>query len=493
MIDFLLINPGNRLSVYQGLGKDLSAIEQPTFSLLVLNYLKKLGYTVGIIDVSASSKTDEEIANLVEEYDPHLVGIYVYGYQPSASTQLMGSAGSIATQIKNTNPNRKIMMSGTHPAALPERTLLEENIDFVSCREGIRGTAQLIDCVKNITQIGDVEDLWYKVDGKAVFTKYGKLFTTEEMNEYLDRPAWEMVDMSVYRSTNWQTFGGLPRQPFASIYTSLGCPYFCSFCCINTPFGNMLSGPRPYRLWSPEVIIKQIDELVNVYNVVNIKIVDEMFVLNVNHVERICDLIIERGYKLNIWAYTRVDSANPKLLSKLKKAGFNWLGMGIENANKFIRDGANKGYADEKLTITLNNIKQEGINIAASFIFGLPDDDLQTMQNTLDLAMYIDIDHANFYNAQAYPGSPLYHEAVKNNWELPNSWIGYSQHSYECFPLNTNNISNVEVLRFRDKAFDIYYSNPDYLKKILNKFGQGTVDEINNMLTHKLKRKLLGD
>ena len=275
MLDFLLINPGNRKKVYQELGEEISAIEQPTFSLLVLTYLKKLGYSVDVIDVPAIDLSDDKIAQLVEEMNPRLVGLYVYGYQPSASTQNMDSAGKITKAIKNLNPNRKIMMNGTHSSALPAKTLMEENVDYVSCREGIEGTAQLIECIKSGGDINKVNDLWYKVDNKPVFTQYGGLFTPDQLNEWLDRPAWELVDMSVYRSHNWHAFGHLTRKPYASLYTSLGCPFKCSFCCINAPFGDMMKGPRPYRLWSPKVIIKQIDELVNKYGVYNIKIVDE--------------------------------------------------------------------------------------------------------------------------------------------------------------------------------------------------------------------------
>ena len=71
----------------------------------------------------------------------------------------------------------------------------------------------------------------------------------------------------------------------------------------------------------------------NTYGVRNIKFADEMFVLNQRHVLGICDLIIERGYDLNIWAYARVDTVKDGMLDKLKRAGFNWLALGIEAAN----------------------------------------------------------------------------------------------------------------------------------------------------------------
>src|SRR5262249_58128796 len=85
-----------------------------------------------------------------------------------------------------------------------------------------------------------------------------------------------------------------------------------------------------YRFWSPDRVIAEIDLLVQRHGVRNIKIADEMFVLNRRHVLAICDRIIERGYDLNLWAYTRVDTIKDGMLDRLKAAGFNWLAFGIE-------------------------------------------------------------------------------------------------------------------------------------------------------------------
>src|SRR5207245_10648572 len=88
----------------------------------------------------------------------------------------------------------------------------------------------------------------------------------------------------------------------------------------------------------PDTVIEEIDLLVNKYGVRNIKIADEMFVLNKKHVVGICDRIIERGYDLNIWAYTRVDTIKDGMLEKLKAAGVSWLAFGIEEGARRVRD-----------------------------------------------------------------------------------------------------------------------------------------------------------
>jgi anaerobic magnesium-protoporphyrin IX monomethyl ester cyclase len=230
---------------------------------------------------------------------------------------------------------------------------------------------------------------------------------------------------------------------------------------------------------------------VNKYGVRNIKIADEMFVLNPKHVLGICDGIIERGYDLNIWAYARVDTVRDEMLDKLKRAGFNWLALGIEAANERVRDDVQKGYNQEDIRKTVDKIRNAGINIIGNYIFGLPEDDLETMQATLDLALDLNCEFANFYSAMAYPGSPLYNKAIQEGLSLPESWSGYSQHAVDTMPLPTKYLSSAQVLEFRDHAFQVYFNNPKYLEMIARKFGQETVEHIRQMADHKLERQLL--
>src|SRR5439155_1229226 len=112
---------------------------------------------------------------------------------------------------------------------------------------------------------------------------------------------------------------------------------------------------------------------------------DEMFVLNQRHVLGICDLLIERGYDLNIWAYARVDTVKEGMLDKLKRAGFNWLALGIEAANERVLTDVDKRYRVDEVYDTVRRIKAAGINNIGNYIFGLPEDTAETMQDTLDL------------------------------------------------------------------------------------------------------------
>jgi radical SAM superfamily enzyme YgiQ (UPF0313 family) len=199
-------------------------------------------------------------------------------------------------------------------------------------------------------------------------------------------------------------------------------------------------------------------------------------------------LLIERNYNLNIWAYARVDTVKDEMLDKLKRAGFNWLAFGIEAANEGVLNDVDKRYRVDQVYEAVEKVKSAGIHIIGNYIFGLPEDTTDTMQQTLDLAMDLNCEFANFYCAMAYPGSALYQQALSNGWQLPRTWSGYSQHAIDTLPLPTRHVSAGDVLRFRDDAFHHYFTNARYLDFVRTTFGESTLSHVVQMTAHRLER-----
>lgn len=489
-LDVLLVNPGSRAAVYQKLGDTLSAIEPPSLAGLFAEYLRRKGLSVAIVDAPAHNLSPEQVARHVhDDFSPSLVVMVVYGFQPSASTQNMPAAGETCRALKALDPTLPIMMTGTHPAALPERTMREESIDFVCDREGPETILAAVRALKAGTRaFAGIPSLWYREDGQILSNAPGELM--DNLDEEMPGVAWDLLPMDKYRAHNWHCFEHIDqRSPYVSMHTSLGCPYKCTFCCINAPFGK-----PSYRMWSPDSVIREIDILVNKYGVKNIKFVDEMFVLNRAHVIGICDRIIERGYDLNIWAYARVDTVKDEFLDKLNRAGFRWLALGIESGSKHVRDGVEKGrFGSAEIIDVVRKIQSAGINVIGNYIFGLPDDTYESMEETLQLAIEANCEFANFYCAMAYPGSKLYTLASANGWDLPPSWIAYSQHSYETHPLRTEALTSAQVLKFRDEAFQRYFANPRYLDLVERKFGPKVLAHVRDMASVPLRRQLYAE
>jgi radical SAM superfamily enzyme YgiQ (UPF0313 family) len=495
-LDLVLINPGNRSRVFQSLGSGLAAIEPPVWAGLIASAVRSRGFSVALIDANAEGLTPDETAERLAELRPRLTAVVVYGHQPSASTQNMPAVSDICKSLKRRDPNGPILLVGGHVAALPERTLNEEAADYVCDGEGPLTIIELLEALRSgEVDPGKVRGLWYREGGVVKTAPAAPLM--QDLDHEMSGIAWDLLPMHLYRAHNWHCFGGLPRMPYASLYTSLGCPYHCSFCCIQAPFrsGEKALGIKrsvnSYRLWSPRSVIAQIDVLVERYGVRNIKIADEIFVLHPGHVSDICDLIIQRGYDLNLWAYARLDTLKEEMIEKMKRAGINWLAFGIEAASERVRDDARKGYRQEKVFRIIEAVRDQGINVIGNYIFGLPEDDRETMEDTLKLAVDLNCEFANFYCAMAYPGSQLYDLSIRNGWPLPESWSGYSQHAVDTTPLPTRHLSAADVLRFRDHAFQVYFTGKRYLDMVTSKFGVETADQIRKMTEHKLERKLL--
>jgi anaerobic magnesium-protoporphyrin IX monomethyl ester cyclase len=248
------------------------------------------------------------------------------------------------------------------------------------------------------------------------------------------------------------------------------------------------------RYWSPEFIIGEFEKLIS-HGVYTIKITDELFLLNRKYYVPLCEMLRDRGYggKLRMWAYSRVDTVKrPELLKLVRSAGIKWLALGIESGDKNVRLEVSKGkFEDVDINSVIKQVHDADIEVMANYIFGLPGDTLESMQKTLDLSIELCTFGWNAYAAMALPGSKLYKEAIFNNITLPDTYEGYSFHSYNTLPLPTEKLSAAEVLKFRDSAYEIYHSNPKFLEKIRGKFGDVAADNIIDMLKVKLKRKIL--
>ncbi len=477
-MDLLLINPSNCTKMYQEVAS-LRSIEPPFWAGLIASFIRGQGYEVNILDADTENWSPAYMAERIVEAKPKLAYIVVQGTNPSvSSTPKMAVAIDLIKEIKSRAPHVKTLVGGLHPSSLPKRTLRETGADFVCQGEGFYTIWGILK--KRV--YSKIPGLSYWDRWNIVSTSRAPLLHPEEFPPV----AWDLLDMSKYRTHNWHCLDNIDqRNPYGVIYTSLGCPYDCDFCQIK----QLYSGKPGIRFRKPEEVIKEIDLLVNRYRVKRIKIMDELFTINERQVASICDPIIERNYALNMWAYARVGRVTKPMLEKMKRAGINWVAYGFESASEIVRQGVHKEFRQDEVRQAIKMTRDAGINIIANFIFGLPDDDMDSMQATLNMAKEYNFKYVNFYPCFAFPGSKLYDDATKNNIALPETWDGYSPLAYDSLPLSTKYLTSAEVVHFRDKAFQEYYGNPTYLEMIGKKFGTKARASIKQMLQRKLKRK----
>jgi anaerobic magnesium-protoporphyrin IX monomethyl ester cyclase len=510
-MDALFVEPNTRKS-YQEIGKVFSAIETPTWSLLLAQSCRAKGFGVGILDANALNLQEDEAAKAVGDAKPRLVVMVVYGQNPNSGTTNMRAAYMLAKKIKQHNPDTPICFVGSHTSALPREVMMFVHVDFVLLNEGVYALHNLLRSdLKSPEQLAPIKGIGWKPRIRSIppvpfmINAPEKVVPQDRMDIDLPGYAWDLLPydkkpLDLYRAHFWHSnFDHDQRTPFASIYTSLGCRFGCDFCMINilnredNSEGVSSADSRKMRFWSTEFITKEFEKL-SAYGVETLRIADEMFFLDKRYFEPLLNNFIDRELPLNMWTYSRIDTVRDNYLELFKKAGVNWLALGVEAANQTIRQEISKGkFTDVNIREVSKKIQSSDINIISNYIFGFEDDTQETMQETLDLSLELNTEMANFYPCQALPGSPMHARAKLEGKELPESPEEYGFLTYEAKPLATKHCTSEEVLKFRDDAWQKYFTNPDYLELVDSKFGPKEKQNVIEMASVNLKRKILGD
>ena len=507
MIDVLFIVPNNSKNIYQGLSSKYSAIETPTWALLLAESCRSKNFSVDILDTSAEKLDDKNSFEKIKALNPKLILFVVYGQNVNAGTTNMSGTVRLAKYLKSKHLKIPISIVGSHVQALPLETLKKEtSIDFVFTNEGVYALHNLLKTNLKISDLKNIKGIAYRNGTEIEINNPEKIVPQDRLDYDLPGYAWDLLPyknkpFDLYRSPLWHAeYKEEFRSPYAAIQTSLGCMFGCDFCMINIINRDdnkeigVASDYSKMRYWSTEFIIKEFEKLFS-YGVKTIKITDEMFLLNPKFYVPLCEKLAELNTNddLKMWAYSRIDTVKKTdTLKKVRQAGIKWLCLGIESGDKKVRLEVSKGkFEDVDVRKIISRIHDSDIEVMANYIFGLPGDDINTMQKTLDLSIELCTSGWNAYAAMALPGSFLYKKSLEMNYQLPTNYEGFSFHSYETIPLSTTHLKAFEILNFRDKAFHKYHSNPNFLKRIENKFGLNAKENILSSLQIKLKRKII--
>jgi len=508
MIDVLFISPGNTDRIYQELSKKYTTIEPPTWSLLLSESCRSLGYSVSILDINAENLSDEEVHDRVCELDPRLIVFVVYGQNVNAGTVSMSGAVRSSEDLKKRGLRCPISFVGSHVQALPKKSLVdEESIDFVFTNEGVYSLRNLLG-EDNFGEdvLSRTKGIAWRKNDEIIINPAERIVPQELMDIDLPGYAWDLLPydkkpLDLYRAPMWHSeYKDESRSPYAAIQTSLGCKFGCDFCMINIINRDdeaeigVASNYSKMRHWSTEFIIKEFDKL-NALGVKTIKITDELFLLNKKFYVPLCKLLSERPYSkdLLMWAYSRIDTVrDPEALKLLRKAGIRWLALGIESADRMVRLEVSKGkFEDVDITKVVKQVEEADIHVMANYIFGLPGDTHESMRKTLNFSKELNTIGWNAYGAMALPGSDLYWNAVIGGKDLPETYEGYSFFAYDTMPVANENLTSAEILKFRDEAYEEYHTSPQFLERITLKFGKQQADNIREMTKVKLKREIL--
>ena len=322
--------------------------------------------------------------------------------------------------------------------------------------------------------LNKIKGIAYRNGDQIIMSPPEKVVPTEKMDEDLPGYAWDLLPydkkpLDLYRSPMWHAeYDHNKRSPYASIQTSLGCMFGCNFCMINIINRNdneeigVASNYRNMRFWSTDFIIKEFDKLISM-GIKTIRIVDEMFLLNPKYYIPLCKKLAERNKddSLRMWSYSRIDTVKRlEVLNLVRKAGIKWLALGIESSDKSVRLEISKGkFEDVDIKKVIERVHSADINVMANYIYGLPGDTKETINKTLKLSLDLCTAGWNTYGAMALPGSKLYKDAKLKKIKVPDSYEGFSFHSYDTLPLPTETLTAKEVITLRDEAFNKYHTH----------------------------------
>lgn len=341
-----------------------------TFNLAVLAASIRNIAKITIIDATELNLSTalEKIINT----RPDLVGITTFGL---SSVNQVSDFIRILRQYKSD----LLIIAGGHGATMSPHPLLNAGADAVVCGEGELTLKELI--IKGVSK---------KIRGLALLDS-GTMFKTPsrrlipDLNR-LSKPAHDLIKTPLNNS--------------ALLETSRGCPNGCAFCETSQFYR------QKWRARSPELVMHDIQQLVK-NGAIIIHIVDDNFTVNPKRVLRICELIQGGDLPMFFSFSSRTDDLlkMPDLIPALAKAHFLRINTGIETLEPALSDIIRKQISFEKHHRAIVNMKEAGIYTVGSFIIGLPGETEEMRKRSVELAVKVDIDSAEFIPFQPLPGT----------------------------------------------------------------------------------------
>jgi len=356
--------------------------QYPPIGLLYLAAsLRKENFDVNIVDLA--SKKEHEWNALIDN-DADIYGMICF-------TPAVGHVKRIVSICREKNPECLTVVGGPHASAVPEETLAFTKCDTVSVGEGEISFPKY---VKRYQQ------------GK----KYDRILIGTQIHDLdtIELPARDLIDHHTYtaRLFNKKTTG---------VISARGCPYKCSFCDKGVFGGNM-------RFRSADNFLAELKELKENYGYESFFFYDDIFTINHKRLRKLLKGI--EDLNIQFLSANRVNLMTKEILRDLRNAGCVKVAYGIESGSQKVLDMANKQTTVQQQIYSIKAAKDEGIYVKCYFIFGLPGEDEQTIEETKKLIEIAEPDQANLYTFQPYPGSDIWNrpdhygvEIINKNFE----------------------------------------------------------------------------
>ena len=358
--------------------------------------LEKAGFQVQMLDNYLQKKTIVEVQKLVKQLNPEVVGI-------TCSSATYHKCVETAAAIKEATPNCKIVAGGWHPSYMPESMLQHPGIDYVIMGEGERAMVELATFVtqgEKTMVLGDIAGLAYRRGDKML--KNAPKFI-ENLDE-IPFPARHLLPMEQYERK--MEFLGVEPVDIMSI--TRGCPFSCAFCETRKMWGPTC------RFFSPKRVVDEVKYMIDKFSSKGIYFINDNFTIRKKETIELCELLKKEKFDLQWICDTRADMLTQELLIKMREAGCRTIWFGVESGVPRILEKINKHISLEQVEQAFKICRKEGIQVAASFMLGIPGETKADMETTFKFAQKLNPDLCQFNVFIAYPDSLLYEEILQS-------------------------------------------------------------------------------
>ncbi len=447
----LLINPPYRESTYTS---------PPLGIAYIASVLRKQGHEPRILDCPALGFSCRDIAEAVEKFQPGLVGI-------TAMTPVIKEAIEAARTVKSVT-NVPILIGGPHASIMPEDILKNvREIDFIARGEGEMVIGVLVGALKKGRNLSSVKGLSFRRGSKIIHNPNMPLIKDLDSIPF---PARDLLPMGRYKQHI-----GHPTS-FTTMITSRGCPYQCTYC-TKAVFGNL------YRARSPENMVKEMEEVLGKWRVKEFVFYDDTFTIDRKRIIGFCRLLIEKGIRVKWKCEARVNLVDQELLNIMTRAGCYVIAYGVESGNPKLMKTIKKGFTKGQVRKAFRMTKKAGIETLGYFMIGIPGETGETIKETLDFAIELDPDYAQFAIATPYPKTELYAQAKRKCLLEETDWERYSYFGDSATPvMRTEKLSTGELKMYLKQITRKFYFRRRYIMKQL----------VKSMSVHAMRRNISG-
>lgn len=420
---------------------------QPLGTLYVGAAMLEAGHEVEFLN--GAFMTHEEIIARVEKMRPKFVGLYstTFGFPKAVKT---------ANAIKQLDKRIFTCVGGPYPIAVKGKCLENDgrNIDAVVTTEAESAIVELIERLETGTSLNGLAGVDFRRGTEIIRNPPRAL--CEDLDS-LPFPARELLGEKAYYIP---PPGQYKRKPVTILITSRGCDRKCIFC--SQIDKERKYGKRGVRFRSVDNVLQEI-ELCLAQGYREIKFIDDSFAADYDRAMQICQEIIRRKLDFTWFASLSINQADKPLLQAMQDAGCWAILYGTDSGVQKTLNSLRKATTLDMIRRDIKWTKEVGIRVSTPFIFGAPGETFEDGLKTIEFALELDADFANFHSLTPFPGTPLFDNLEKFGTVSEN----LSDRTYQSAAFVPYTMTRDEILKLRQIAFRRFYTRPKFLWKRL--------------------------